>query len=65
MAAILTAKDDWKLDISYNLMGRQYEKLVCISCGQKCKRNDRIDTEDVWEDESSFCWECWRKLNRL
>lgn len=37
------------------------KEWACKVCGKPNKPDERIDTEDIFKDEQSFCIGCWLK----
>lgn len=49
---------NYVLFFDYNLSGGE---LSCACCGVNNHRYDRVDTEDIFGVEESFCILCWWK----
>lgn len=43
---------DLGCNISENIM-------YCSICGSPNKKEERVDTENIWDEEESFCFNCW------
>ena len=51
----------WKNYILFFDYNSSFIKLSCVCCGKLNRRLSRVDTEDVFGVEESYCIICWWK----